>query len=117
MMADTHTRARNPATRCVELAELAAFLRRLHPRDTATNVSAETGIAYRTVQGWLQERYPPRLDAFLTLVRVYGPDVLAAALPDRLGWLDAARQDAEADRIRTQMAAMTARLAQLEHTA
>lgn len=83
--------AENNAERAV------SFLRRLYPTKTAQHVEADTGINADTVRNWF-DGSSPSFAHFGRLICAYGPDFLAAVLPERLGWLDAAaRAQAQAD--------------------
>ena len=66
---------------------VASHLRRIHPTKTAEHVAADIGVPTETVRQWLRGASRPNGGAMLALVGVYGPELLAAALPDAPGWL------------------------------
>jgi len=67
---------------------LSTFLRRLHPRDTAACVEAETGISAATVEKWLCHASLPQARQLARLIGAYGPSALAALFPQAPRWLD-----------------------------
>ena len=84
------------------------FLRRRHPVKTAECVEAVSGVPLETVRQWLKGVSKPGWFHGLALVSAYGPEFLAAALPNAPSWLDAA--------VRAQKrAALEAELALLKH--
>ncbi len=90
------------------VVSLGAFLRRLHPRDTAACVEADTGIPAGSVEKWLQGIAFPRARHQFRLIGAYGPSVFAAMVPAAPRWLDEA---VRAERLREmeQRAALLAR--------
>lgn len=72
---------------------VSAFLRGLHARKTADQVSAETGISAKTISTWLDGTSCPGGVAFARLVMAYGPDFLSAVLTNPPAWLDKAARD------------------------
>ena len=66
---------------------VATHLRRIHPAKTAECVAADVGVPAETVRQWLRGAASPSGPAMLALVGVYGPELLAAALPDAPAWL------------------------------
>lgn len=110
------TRLRRPPTLLrVDLDGLAAFLREAHPHDTAVNVAADIAVSVRTVERWLasDRAVAPRLDHFFSLIAAYGPNVLAAAYPAALGWLEDAKRRQESVELHQRIAEAKARLAEL----
>ncbi|MDE2106603.1 MAG: helix-turn-helix transcriptional regulator, partial [Patescibacteria group bacterium] len=63
------------------------FLRRAHPQKTAEHVAERIGCPPETVRQWLRGHARPNFSATLALVGVYGPELLAAALPRAPQWL------------------------------
>jgi hypothetical protein len=68
------------------------FLRRRHPSKTVANVAAETGCTTHQVGKWLEGASAPNGAAMTALIAAYGPEFLAAVMPDAPAWLDAALQ-------------------------
>ena len=66
---------------------VASHLRAIHPIKTAECVAADIGVPAETVRQWLRGAASPNGSAMLALVGVYGPELLAAALPDAPAWL------------------------------
>ena len=94
-------------------ASFAAFLHRAYNnRDVAVNVAADTGINQTTVEKWLAEASLPQAHHLVRLIGVYGPEMLAALIPTKLGWLDEAVQHDKAQRIRADIARLQAELDQ-----
>lgn len=89
------------------------FLRARHPVKTATNVAAETGCGVHQVKRWLEGAATPNGEAWVALIAAYGPDFIAAVMPERMGWLDAALQAREAAKIAEDFDALQRRLDQL----
>lgn len=58
------------------------FLRSQHRENTASHVSAKTGISRKTVAKWFERSGFPSGDAFLALVEAYGPQFLAVLAGD-----------------------------------
>jgi hypothetical protein len=83
-----------------DLDAVASHLRAIHPVKTAEHVGAAIGFPPETVRQWLRGASRPNGGAALALVGVYGPELLAAALPDAPGWL---RRALVAERRRTAM--------------
>lgn len=80
---------RNDADRLTAChTSLSTFLRRMHPRDTAGHVEAETGIAAATVEKWLCHASLPQARQLARLIGAYGPSALAALFPQAPRWLD-----------------------------
>lgn len=65
-------------------------LRRRRPGKTADLVAADIGLPARTIQNWLDGRASPNASGFTRMVLAYGPDFLAAVLPECPSWLDSA---------------------------
>ena len=97
----------------VRIKALASYLHRLHPAQTAYEVSARTGISPRTVERWLELGACPSLPHFMALVRAYGPDLLAATLPDQPDWLLVARKAETRARLNAERARIDEELARL----
>lgn len=72
------------------IASLGTFLRRIHPRDTAVCVEADTDIPAGSVEKWLQGIAFPRAKHQFRLIAAYGPSALAAMWPSAPRWLDEA---------------------------
>lgn len=88
-----------------------AFLRSRHPTKTADNVAADTGVSVNTVKTWLDRASAPNADGYTRLWIAYGPDFLAA-MPDKPpAWLDQFRRDREAAHLKSEIAALEAKLA------
>jgi hypothetical protein len=68
----------------------AGELRARHPVKTAEHVAALTGEPVATIRKWLEGRARPGWRAWLKLIGVYGPDILAAAFETPPEWLDEA---------------------------
>lgn len=64
-----------------------SFLRRVHPHKTAEHVAQAIGVPPETARQWLRGVARPNFGATLALVGVYGPELLAAALPRAPEWL------------------------------
>ena len=62
------------------------FLRRAHPAKTAEHVAERIGAPVETVRQWLRGASKPNFCATLALVGVYGPELLAFALPSLPDW-------------------------------
>lgn len=89
---------------------VAAHLRRLHPSKTAECVAADIGVPAETVRQWLRGAASPSGPAMLALVGVYGPELLAAALPDAPAWLRRALVAEQRRAAMDEMRALTERL-------
>lgn len=80
------------------------FLRRAHPQKTAEHVAEAIGCPPETVRQWLRGVARPNFAATLALVGVYGPELLAAMLPNAPAWLaralSAERRRAAMDELR-----------------
>lgn len=88
-----------------ELGErISAFLKGLHARKTADQVSAETGISAKTISTWLDGTSCPGGVAFARLVLAYGPDFLGAVLADPPAWLDKAVRDERTAKLEREIA-------------
>lgn len=80
-----------------EPSRIVDFLQRRYPIKTAESVAAETGIPAGTVKKWLERKSHPSVAAFIDLVVVYGPALLAAAAGNPPEWLtQAARAERQA---------------------
>lgn len=86
------------------------FLRRKYPTKCAESVEAETGIPAATVAKWLVRNSGCKADSFARLLCAYGPEFACAVMPRAPAWLDRARREAEAERLRAEIAALEARL-------
>jgi len=71
----------------IDLDAMASHLRAVHPIKTAENVGADTGFPAETVRQWLRGASRPNCLGVLALVGVYGPELLAAAMPSAPDWL------------------------------
>jgi hypothetical protein len=89
------------------------FLRSRHPIKTAANVAAETGCGLHQVKRWLEGAATPNSEAWVALIATYGPEFLAAVMPNRFDWLDAAVQAREEAALEADIAAKRKRLDQL----
>lgn len=92
---------------------MAAFLRGLHPANTAANVAAEIDWPSRTVENWLQLKTLPRADALLRLGDVYGPSFFLAAYHNPPRWLDAVARAQEISALEAEQARIEGALAAL----
>lgn len=89
-----------------------AFLRRRYPQKTAELVAADCpGLPAGTVQKWLDRGSAPNASGYTRLWLAYGPDFLAAIAPDQTGWLDQAVRAQRAAELKTEIAALEAKLA------
>lgn len=88
-------------------------LRALHPAKTAHAVAADCGLPARTVEKWIAGHSAPSEDAFLRLILVYGPTLLAALCPDAPEWLGEAARFEEHARLAAEQKRLGARLASL----
>lgn len=96
------------------LSSLATFLRRLHPRDTAQSVAADTGIPAASIENWLKGIAFPRAVHQFRLMAVYGPSALAAMMPSAPRWLDDAVRAERLRDLEAQSASLAAERAALE---
>ena len=108
---------RDPATplrrQRIDTAGLARFLREQHPHKPAEHAAARTGVPLDTVLKLLKRETLPVGRTMLAFIVAYGPELLAAVLPDAdARWLagarilaDQARLEAELERTRAEMAA------------
>ena len=72
---------------------VASYLRSIHPRKTAEEASALTGMSTQTIKTWLHGTSCPGGVALVRLIMTYGPDMLAAVCPTPPAWLDKAARD------------------------
>jgi crotonobetainyl-CoA:carnitine CoA-transferase CaiB-like acyl-CoA transferase len=100
-------------TEIVDLAAMSAWLRRMHPRETARHVEAATGIPSGTVASWLELRARPSWPRAMQLACVYGPSFLEAALTAPPTWLREATRAAEITQLRQDSARIASRLKRL----
>lgn len=89
-----------------------AFLRAKHPVKTAANVSADTGIAAKTVEKWLERTSSPSWPHGLLLVTAYGPEFLCAVMKHPPGWMTEDGRAERRARVTAQMAALARQLEQ-----
>lgn len=90
---------------------VAEFLRRRHPKKTADNVAAETGIPVKTIRTWLQRGSAPDAEGYTALWIAYGPDFLGAIAAGRSPeWLTQVRRANEARQLKAQIAALKNKL-------
>ena len=71
-------------------AGLAEWLRQTFPQSTAQHIEAATGIAAATAENWLLRRSQPSVEHFVTLVGVFGPDLLQSCMGMSAEWVDRA---------------------------
>ena len=86
------------------------FLRAIYPEKTAANVAADTGIAARTVEKWLERLSAPSWAHGLRLAAAYGPEFLCAVMDAPPTWLTEAGRAASRARIEAKIAALSAQL-------
>lgn len=69
---------------------LAAYLRRVHPVKTpeAVETATDGAVSADLVRKILARQSAPSFTTFAALILAYGPDLLAATLPDCPRWLD-----------------------------
>jgi hypothetical protein len=90
------------------------FLRKVHPVNTAAEVSVKTGIPTRTVQRYLAScPVVPSGGALLRLIFAYGPEFLAAILPDAPAWVDRAKAEERRAALEAERMAIEEKLAEL----
>lgn len=84
---------------------VAKFLRQRHPIKTAASVAAETPFSAYRVGKWLELASVPNGPALLVLTAVYGPEFLAAVMPQRFEWLDEGVRAQRRERLKAEIAA------------
>jgi hypothetical protein len=94
---------------------VAAHLRRIHPTKTAECVAADIGVPAETVRQWLRGAASPSGPAMLALVGVYGPELLAVALPNAPGWLRRALVAEKRRAAMDELRALTERLGAMDN--
>ena len=91
---------------------VSAFLRRMHPTQTADNVAAEAGIPVNTIKTWLQRGSAPDAEGYTALWIAYGPEFLEALADSRSpDWLKQIRRAHEALQLKAEIAALEKKLA------
>ena len=105
------TRENDPQIWGLPEADWGALLRAIHPQKTAAHVAADIGAPGRTVENWIEGISSPSLRWFAAMAAAYGPEVLAAVLPDHLGWLGAARRAARQAGLERRQADLDAEMA------
>lgn len=85
---------------------VANFLRARHPSKTAANVAAETPFTEHRVKAWLEMRAAPDGIAIVIMTGVYGPEFLAAVMPQKFAWIDESARKARGERIDAEIAAL-----------
>ncbi|KAA2237705.1 hypothetical protein [Salinarimonas soli] len=111
-MGQSHLTSRqlDDAGRTVVAERINAFLRQLYPLKTAEAVAADTGISANTVAKWLERGSAPSTWATFRLIGAYGPEFACAVMANPPAWLDRAAREEEQRRLRTEIAALEARL-------
>ena len=84
---------------------LESFLRARHPFKTAAHVAADTGCSIEQVRKWLAGAAEPNHSATLRLIAAYGPEFLAAVMPQRFEWLDEGVRAARRAALKSEIAA------------
>ena len=97
-----------------ENSRIAAFLRTRHPTKTAECVQAEADIPADTVRQWLKGVSRPGFVGLLSLIGAYGPEFLAAALPNAPAWLEGAVREQRRVALDAERAALMRRLGEIE---
>lgn len=105
------TRENDPQVWGLREADWGRLLRAIRPAKTAQNVAADIGAPVRSVENWIEGVSAPSLKWFAAMAAAYGPEVLAAVLPDHLGWLGAARRAARQAGLERRQAALGAEMA------
>lgn len=100
------TRENDPQLWGLREADWGGLLRAIHPAKTAQNVAADIGAPVRSAENWIEGVSAPSLKWFAAMAAAYGPEVLAAVLPDHLGWLGAARRAARQEALERRQAAL-----------
>lgn len=81
-----------------QVEAVARFLRAEHPNKTAECVGTLIGVPASTVRKWLDGSSAPGFAATVSMICVYGPRFIAAAIETRPAWVDdATRADLMAD--------------------
>lgn len=101
----------NPASRTTVGEQIVSFLRQRRPIKTADSVSADTGVPAGTVQKWLDRGSAPSVAHFYRLVGAYGPDFLAIGFDAAPEWLASAVRTENSIRLKSEIAALEAKLA------
>lgn len=96
----------------IDAAGLARFLRAQHPHKPAEHASVRTGVPLDTVTKILKRETLPVGRTLLAFVVGYGPELLAAVLPDvDERWLEGARILADQARLEEELARTRAAMA------
>lgn len=93
---------------------VANFLRARHPSKTAANVAAETPFSEHRVKAWLEHRAAPDGLAIVVMTAAYGPEFLAAVMPQKFEWIDESARRARGERIDAEIAALKRERAALD---
>ena len=88
-------------------------LREVHPRKPADFVAAEIGISVNTVRKWFSGESTPSAPAVFALINAYGPEFIAAAVPDAPSWLRSAVRTEQLEALKAQADAIKRRMEQL----
>ncbi|SEE60203.1 hypothetical protein SAMN05519104_6691 [Rhizobiales bacterium GAS188] len=99
---------------CADTTAFSRTLRGLEPIKTAHAIAAATGCDAKRVEKWLSGHSFPDGRALLALICAYGPLVLAALMPLRPPWLDAAAREAERAKLADEMAELAVKLRALQ---
>ncbi|MEM1149219.1 MAG: hypothetical protein AAGI03_01480 [Pseudomonadota bacterium] len=114
MSGTNRTRNRDQLIPKVNIEGLARHLRRLHPVNTATMVSARTSIPEKTVRNWLNQSNELRAVHLFVLVGAYeDPSIFSAAWPSE--WMDVPRFLVEAEYV-AERDRLQSELDRLEHS-
>ncbi len=89
----------------VLVGRIAKFLRRMHPIKTAAHVASKIGSSEYRVGKWLELSSAPNGAAMIALTCAYGPEFLAAVMPQRFEWLDEGLRSARRAKLKAEIAA------------
>lgn len=89
----------------VLVESVAKFLRRTHPTKTAAHVASKIGFSEYRVGKWLELSSAPNGGAMIALTCAYGPEFLAAVMPQRFDWLDEGLRAARRAELKSEIAA------------
>jgi DNA-binding transcriptional regulator YiaG len=89
------------------------FLRDRHPVKTAANAAAATGLSEHRVSKWLEQSSAPSGAAIVALTAAYGPEFLAAVMPESCAWLDESVRAARLARVESELDALQRRAREL----
>lgn len=85
------------------------FLRSRHPVKTAACAAAATGLSEHRVSKWLEHSSAPSGSAIVALTAAYGPEFLAAVMPESCAWLDESVRAARLARVEEELAELRRR--------